>query len=148
MLYMDSSSVPSSGPNWGLIAGGVFVVIVIVVVSLYFSGVFGSSPSSTPSMGSSPTPMSQNAQNIQAMINSIMNNSCPAYASAQASNVDSLGAKAVPIGQTCPGGMATPPFGGGITPAAGFQLCTTGGTPLPSPPPTNITQLYMNCIKK
>jgi len=138
---MDSSSVPSSGPNWGLIAGGVFVVIVIVVVSLYFSGVFGSSPSSTPSTVSSTGPVSSpNVANLQAMFSK---NPCKSWVNAYTVWLDSIGVKAVPANQKCSQGTSEVFVAGGTQPVAGFRTCSPQ-VPLPQTP-DNVQQNLGKC---
>lgn len=138
---MSSTSVPSSGPKWGLIAGGVFVVIVIVVACLYFSGVFGSSPSSTPStVSSSGSVSSPNVANLQAMFSKTP---CKSWVNAYTVWLDSIGVKAVPANQNCSQGTSEVFVAGGTQPVAGFRTCSPQ-VPLPQTP-DNVQQNLGKC---
>ena len=87
---MNSTPVPKSGPNWGLIAGGVLVLVIIIVMCIYFFRGFGGSGGSSP-----------NVSNLASVFLADVPN-CPDAAMKNAVWQDSVGYVAVPNGQNCP----------------------------------------------
>jgi len=116
-------------PSPVIIAVSLFVVLLVIALSLYFTntvcswGSWAGSSCASPS-GSSYT-VSENVTRLTALYAALMTDGCQARWSAFARYIDSTGIKAIPVNQTCPSGTQDPPTSGpgSQTPAAGFKTC-------------------------
>jgi len=111
-------STTPPGPPFGLIIGGVVLIVVIIGIILWKTGVFKSKPDAVSSgPGPSPGPMdprpspgpgsmSENAMNIKKYYDLKAHTPCPDVSTKIAILMDSIGVKGVK-GNLCPDGFAS-----------------------------------------
>jgi hypothetical protein len=122
-----------------MIIGGVIAfIIIIILVSLYFTGFF-KSKSPAPAPAPAPAPVSDNLNNLTALVKSTFS-TCPADWSYIATYADSIGIKAVPISQDCPVGTT---IGRGLAPSSEFKSCEPPNLPVP---PSDLTARMIPCM--
>ena len=146
------SAIPSSygpapqskGPPMGIIIGGVVLVIVIVLVILWQTGVFrNGGAGASPSPGAPSPSVSQNALDIKKYFDGTLPVSCPNVTTAIGTWGDSVGMQVVPKGQSCPTGTNAVPTQG-VTNTSGLTLCVVPGAS--QTPPSDTIAMYAACV--